>query len=84
MISVAPAYNLPAIVGSVTLALDALILCRMWRGNITHWSARSCGNKGRLGRAAGAAAHQAAATIKIRAGADVLLITLVFLIVHSV
>ena len=45
-ISVAPAYNLPATVGSATLALDALTLCRMWRGNITHWSARSSGNKG--------------------------------------
>jgi hypothetical protein len=48
VISVAPAYNLPrAAVGSATLVLNALSFCRMWRGNITHWSARSCGNKGR-------------------------------------
>jgi hypothetical protein len=45
-ISVAPAYNLPATVGSATLALDALTLCRMWRGNITHWSAATAATRG--------------------------------------
>ena len=45
-ISVAPAYNLPATVGSATLALDALTLCRMWRGNITLWSAATAATKG--------------------------------------
>jgi hypothetical protein len=54
MISVAPAYNLPAAVGSATLALDALTVCCM---NITHWSPSNRGNKGRLGRAGKSAAH---------------------------
>ena len=35
---VAPFYNLPTdVVGTATLTLTNLAICRMWRGDITHW-----------------------------------------------
>jgi ABC-type phosphate transport system substrate-binding protein len=38
-IGVVPAYNLPvATVGDATLTLVNEVMCRIWRGNITHWS----------------------------------------------
>ena len=37
-VGIAPAYNLPAAVGSATLTLTNEAMCRIWRGNITHWS----------------------------------------------
>lgn len=40
-VGIAPAYNLPtATVGSATLSLTNQAMCRIWRGNITHWSAK--------------------------------------------
>ena len=36
---VAPFYNLPAEVGTDVLTLTNEAMCRMWRGDITHWSA---------------------------------------------
>ena len=34
---VAPFYNLPAEVGTDVLTLTNEAMCRMWRGDITHW-----------------------------------------------
>jgi ABC-type phosphate transport system substrate-binding protein len=38
MVGIAPAYNLPDSVGDSTLTLTTETMCRIWRGNITHWS----------------------------------------------
>lgn len=39
-VGIAPAYHLPtATVGTATLSLTNEAMCRIWRGNITHWSA---------------------------------------------
>ena len=41
-VGVAPSYNLPAeTVGAATLTLHSEVMCRMWRGDITHWSAHT-------------------------------------------
>ena len=37
-VGIAPAYNLPDSVGDSTLTLSTETMCRIWRGNITHWS----------------------------------------------
>ena len=41
-IGIMPVYNLPtATVGSATLQLTNQVMCRIWRANITHWSAET-------------------------------------------
>lgn len=46
-VPITPAYNLPtATVGSATLSLHSEVMCRIWRGNITHWSVAAKEQKG--------------------------------------
>lgn len=47
--AMSPGYNLPSEVGSATLVLTPLTMCRITRGNITHWSAAEGRKSGRSG-----------------------------------
>ena len=45
-VPVMPVYNLPtATVGLAQLVLTNQAMCRIWRGNITHWSVAHMNNK---------------------------------------
>lgn len=70
-IGIMPVYNLPtATVGSATLQLTNQAMCRIWRANITHWSAATPAR----GQDAHAAAAAVAKAVSVQ-GADCVLLS---------